>query len=780
MRSQRPDSARRETVLGPFLLGLALLLAGNAPAVLAAPVAGAAGTSPSVPPSTVQADAARTDGATGAAAALIASPRSFDSLGFPRAIRLSGDHNSVTIPFSVRLDEVARRVRLRLRFTPSPALLPDLSHLKVSLNGQMVATLGLPKDAGGTTQSREVEVDPRLVSDYNELRLQLIGHYVLECEDPFHDSIWLEIAPDSRIELGIERVVLTDDLALLPAPFFDRRDNRPLEVPFVFAQMPEPQLLHAAGVIASWLGALADYRPTRFPLAIGVLPPQHAIALVVNGQRLPGLALEAVAAPTISVHRLGPEGAQKLLVIRGRNVAEVETAVQALVLGQAVLTGSHATVTKVDAGERRAAYKGPRWVPIDRPVKFSELVSSADALQSHGYSPDPIRLSLRVPADLYAGFSSGVPISLRYRYSPPVQSNNSALDVAVNDRYLQTFRLQPTGAIGNTGRFSLPLIDSRDWLGPAEVEIPAFQLGSDNELQFQFRFEPATQGRCRSTPLDNMLGAIDPDSTVDLSDLPHYKRMPDLAAFVGSGYPFTRFADLGATTVVFADGAIDRTEGETYLALLGRLGRWTGVPALHHEIATVAALKGDVDRDLLLIGRALAGTRALGWEQDLPAVLAASRRMMRPADPVIGRAYDLRPVHEERLQPDGSVEVQALGDLGAVISFESPLESRRTVVAVAGTTPAALSATLEAIADPGLSQGIRGDAAFVRARDVSSYEVGRTYHVGDLSWWQRIWVHLAKYPLLLVLVVLIGALLAALLLYRVLRRRAARRLAAQD
>jgi hypothetical protein len=256
--------------------------------------------------------------------------------------------------------------------------------------------------------------------------------------------------------------------------------------------------------------------------------------------------------------------------------------------------------------------------------------------------------------------------------------------------------------------------------------------------------------------------------------------MPDLSAFVASGYPFTRFADLGATTVVFADGAIDRTEGETYLALLGRLGRWTGVPALYHEVTNVSALKGDLDRDLLLIGRALAGTRVLGWEQDLPAVVAASRRMMRPADPVLGRAYDLGPENEGRLRPEGSVEVQALGDLGAVISFESPLESRRTVVAVTGTTPAGLGATLDAISDPGLSQGIRGDAAFVRARSISSYEVGETYYVGDLSWWQRIWVRLAKHPLLLVVLVLIGALLAALLLYRALRRRAARRLVAQD
>jgi len=756
MQPRTPEPARRGAALTAFALGAMLWLTAAAAAAPAPSPANKA-----------------------AAPVLVDSSRSFSSLGFGQSIRLTGDHNGVMIPFSVRLDEVVRTARLRLRFIASPALLQDLSHLKVSLNGQLVATVPLPKDAAGATQVHDVDLDPRLISDYNELRLQLIGHYTLECEDSFHDSIWLEIAPDSAIELGVQRVALADDLGLLPAPFFDHRDNQPVEVPFVFATTPEPRLLRAAGVISSWFGSLADYRAVRFPVVVGTLPTRHAVALVVNGQSLPGIELEAVQAPTLSLRSLGADHVQKLLVIQGRNAAEVETAAHALVLGQTVLSGPRATVTKLDLGQPRAAYAGPRWIPTDRPVKFSELVRGAGALQAHGFTPDPVRVPLRVPADLYAGFSNGVPISLRYRYSPPIERNSSTLDIAVNDHYLQTFRLQPTGQIGSTDRFSLPLIDSQDWLGPAEVRVPAFELGSDNELQFQFRFEPAKQGRCRSTPIDNMRAAIDPDSTIDLSKLPHYKRMPDLAAFAGSGYPFTRYADLGSTTVVLADGAIDREEAEAYLALLGRFGRWTGVPALRHELATVSSLRGKVDRDLLLVGRALAQTSTLGWEHDLPAVLTASYRMLRPADPVLGGAYDLQSVHLATPRPDGRLELQAGGDLGALISFESPLHGARTVVAVTGATPAALRATLAALADSGIAQGIRGDAAFVRDRNVSSYEVGSTYFVGDLHWWQVIWFHLARHPVLLVIMALLGSLLVALLLYRALRRRAARRLAAQ-
>ncbi|MFO1402192.1 MAG: cellulose biosynthesis cyclic di-GMP-binding regulatory protein BcsB [Steroidobacteraceae bacterium] len=768
MPSCTPDPRRRGTAATAFALGAALALL-TATAASGAP-RGAATT-------------AGTSAARGSRNAppvvLVDSPRSFASLGYGQSIRLSGDHNSVTIPFSVRLDEVARTARLHLRFTASPALLPDLSHLKVSLNGQMLATVALPKESAGVAQVRDVELDPRLISDYNELRLQLIGHYTLDCEDTFHDSIWFEISPDSAIVLGVQRVALANDLALLPAPFFDHRDNQPVEVPFVFAAAPEPQLLRSAGVIASWLGSLADYRQTRFPLALGTLPARHAIALLVNGQSIPGVPLAPVQAPTLTLLGLGADGAQKLLVIQGRDAAQVETAAHALVLGQAALTGPQATVTRLDIGRPRAAYQGPRWIPTDRPVKFSELVGAADALQARGFTPNAVRVPLRVPADLYAGFSRGVPIWLRYRYSPPIERNSSTLDISVNDRYLQTFRLQPSGEIGGTDRFSLPLVDSQDWLGPAEVRVPAFQLGSDNELQFQFRFEPTKQGRCRSTPIDNMHAAIDPDSTIDLSDLPHYKKMPDLAAFVGSGYPFTRFADLGATTVVLADGPVDSGEAEVYLALLARLGRWTGVPALRHQLATAGALRGRVDRDLLLIGRALSQSAAIAGGHDLPAMIAAGSRMLRLDDPVFSGAYDLRSFHLDARRADGRLELGATGDLGALISYESPLHGDRTVVAVTGATPAGLRAALDAVRDAGVAGGIRGDVAFVRDRNVSSYEIGASYYVGDLGWWQVIWFHMSRHPVLLIFIVLAGSLVVALLLYRALRRRAVRRLAAQ-
>ena len=78
-------------------------------------------------------------------------------------------------------------------------------------------------------------------------------------------------------------------------------------------------------------------------------------------------------------------------------------------------------------------------------------------------------------------------------------------------------------------------------------------MGSDNQLQFQFAFGYAKDGKCRADALDLTRAAIDPDSTIDLTGFPHYTAMPNLAYFANSGYPFTKYADLAETVVIMPD-----------------------------------------------------------------------------------------------------------------------------------------------------------------------------------------------------------------------------------
>jgi len=159
-------------------------------------------------------------------------------LGGGGPIELRGVDGQATVALGLARDEVVTGAKLRLRLTYSPALMPELSHLRILLNGQTVVALPLPKEQAGREIAREVVLDPQYFTDYNHLRFDLIGHYTRECEDPQHSALWAAISDRSEIELEVRPLELRNDLALLPAPFFDPRDSRRLELPVVLPTSP--------------------------------------------------------------------------------------------------------------------------------------------------------------------------------------------------------------------------------------------------------------------------------------------------------------------------------------------------------------------------------------------------------------------------------------------------------------------------------------------------------------------------------------------------------------
>ncbi|WP_210235544.1 cellulose biosynthesis cyclic di-GMP-binding regulatory protein BcsB, partial [Mesorhizobium sp. M8A.F.Ca.ET.202.01.1.1] len=58
------------------------------------------------------------------------------------------------------------------------------------------------------------------------------------CEDPANSSLWATVSNASSLDLTYASLASKPDLAALPQPFFDRRDVRRLELPFVFPQKP--------------------------------------------------------------------------------------------------------------------------------------------------------------------------------------------------------------------------------------------------------------------------------------------------------------------------------------------------------------------------------------------------------------------------------------------------------------------------------------------------------------------------------------------------------------
>lgn len=697
----------------------------------------------------------------------------FRDLGAYTPLQLYGVDGVRTLSFGVRRDEAVIKAKLKLRFTYSPALIRELSHIKVLINGETLDSLLLPKETVTTEIEREIDIDPRYFTDFNHLSLQLIGHYTWQCEDAAHSSLWVAMNNQSTLQLTLQPLTLRQDLAYLPAPFFDSRDSRRLELPFVFSTKPELETVRAAGTLASWFGAQAAYRSARFDVLNDRLPKKHAVVFLTNGKRINGLELPDVKAPTISLVTNPAEPTTQLLVLRGRNAEDMNTAALALVLGEPVLSGRSATVASVTYAPRRPAYDAPNWARTDRPVKFGELVDTLSQLEAYGHVPDAIRVNLRVPPDLFTWNNPGVRVDLGYRYTPPVEVDNSMMTISINDKYIESLRLAPERDDA-TNRLLVPIFGTDTAQATEQLTLPAFQVGADNQLQFRFALDYFKRGACRDTDIAKPHSAIDPESSIDLSKFYHYVAMPNLALFANAGWPFSKFADLAETVVVVPDQPSAK-EVEAMLFLLGRIGRQTGTSALRYGLMRSSdVIEKKPDADLLVIGGPAGADVLSQWGKDLPLIIEKDLRSFAPVNPT--KALPQEFLRKERDSAAvWNVALQSKGQLAAIMGFESPIAKKRSVVAFASPEPAGLESAIDALEDGGRVQLIQADLALIHENTVESFRARDTYYVGYIPIYLWIWHALSDHFWVLAILAVVAGLLVAFWLFGLLKRATARR-----
>ena len=686
--------------------------------------------------------------------------RPFAELGvIEEDLRLRGDESRLLVPFGVRRDHALHKARLDLEFTPSPAMLRELSHLRVRLNGATVAALTLAdNDEQLPVQRHQVDLDPRLFTDYNTLEVALIGHYTWECENTQHSSLWADVSSASALVMEVERLPFRGDLSHLPLPFFDPRDNRSLSLDLVFATPPDLQTLRSAGVIASWFGALSAYRGVQFKTHIGQLPPDNAIMFALDGASVPGIPAATEATPGIALYPHPDNPLARILVISGKDSEQLQLAASALVQAPELLHGSRVDVSDFQPTAARARYDVPNWLSSRRAVSLGELIDDPRQLETQGHLPAPVRINFKLPPDLMTWNNRAVPMHLHYRYTPPQDTDNSSLSLSVNDQFLQAFRLKPDGE----DRLRVPVLGLGRQAVQDQLKIPAFKLGSSNVMAFQFALDYHSQDRCTDSLGETVRAAIDPHSEIDLSGFRHYVRMPDLALFANAGYPYSRQADLAETHVVFTQPAPGQGEIEAYLHMLGHLGASTGLAATRFSLGAASDLAPGLDRDILAIGIPEA------WKAQARARIDKSRRQLDAQRKV---TYQQR----SGAMPEQAQLVPGERQL-ALISMESPLAAKRTVVALTSEQPQDFQRFAAILSNPGLRGQIQGDVSLLSQTDVRHLALGPHYHVGHLPWYERIWFHLSQHPLILLLMAILAVVLIGLVLFWMLRGRAHRRL----
>jgi cellulose synthase operon protein B len=703
----------------------------------------------------------------------------FADLGAQDPLQLRGTDGINGVPFSVRNDEVVTGAVLHLIYSYSPALLPDVSQLNVLVNGEVAATLPLPHEQAGVTVARDITLDPRFITEFNHLNLELIGHYTHRCEDPSHSTLWATVSNASSLDLTYSSLPTTPELGALPQPFFDRRDVRRLELPFVFAAAPDPDTLAAAGTIASWFGSLAGYRGALFPAQVGNLPLSGDVVVFALADAHPeGVTMPDVTGPTVAVEARSEPARGQLLLILGRNGEELRTAASALALGENTLSGTTATITQLTTLKPRVPYDAPKWLPTNRPVRFGELVPASD-LSVTGYYAGPIALNLHVPPDLFMWNTKGAPLDLRYRYTVRPRPDRSSMNVSVNNNFVQAL---PIPAV-TPARFGLNSLLGRlgietSGTGVARriVRVPPLLLTPRSTLRMHFFYDIPNTGECAGRLMQNVEGAIDQDSTIDVSSFPHYMALPDLAAFANSGFPFTRMADLSQTAVVLPDNP---TPGDysLYLLAMGRMGESTGYPVTGVTVGTAADVNHFADKDLLMLGGPGRQPLLQQWAKSMPFSSDGDARTFRLAD----LAFRLRdwwhgPRGVERAPARADLSLVSNGGAALISGFESPLQAGRSVVALI-TSPGVSEAEMNAaLLDADMLASIQGAMNVIHGRTVTVTSNGEAYYIGTLSPIEYLRWIFSSHPLLLLLGGVIAAIVIAALFYRLLRAVAVRRL----
>ncbi|MDP1939950.1 MAG: cellulose biosynthesis cyclic di-GMP-binding regulatory protein BcsB [Gallionella sp.] len=677
------------------------------------------------------------------------------------------------LSFSMRADELITAAKLRLNYAWSPALIPELSHLKVLLNDELMTTLPLPRESSNG-QTSEIKLDPGMFIDFNKLSLNLIAHYTRDCEDPMHSTLWANVSNQSKLDLTIRHLKLPNDLALLPAPFFDRLDNRKLILPMIFPATPSNDVLRASGVVSSWFGALSSYRGAQFPVLINTLPKGNGVVIVAGSSAPAGLDLPAVTGPSLAVISNPLNANAKLLVVMGRNAAELDIAAQALTLGKSTLTGAYVSVQKMADIPARKPYDAPNWIPTDRPVNFGELARPME-LQVEGFTPDIIKVNFNIPPDLFPWRSAGVPMDLHYRYTPRRAADKSTLNVNINKQFVQALPLFSVPSKLEQ-KMKLPLMKDGKAIRNELVLIPHADLYGTNQLQLHYFFDYNKEGSCKDVYLNNERGVVDPVSTIDFSSLPHYTALPNLRFFVNDGFPYTRMADLSETAVVMPDNAAIG-EMETYLTVMGRMGKVTGYPAIRHVVIQAAGVDENSNKDLILIGSAGKQPLLERWADKVHPLLENGTHNLRlpgPFERLLSR-WENRDL-DDAMHRAGDLISKGDGGLGALVAFESPLKSGRSVVVFTGDSAEQISALTGYMVDPKYNAAFHGDLVLQSGKRIDGFQTGPTYYVGSLPWWTAMSWYVSSHPWLLVLAIGLVTLLVALMAFRYLRMRSAKRL----
>jgi hypothetical protein len=622
-------------------------------------------------------------------------------------IMLSGVHATQDITFTrpqawtLTADPV-----VHVQFEHSAALLPERSHLTVSVNDHPLGSIQLAAE-NVTLASADIRVPRSVLQDYNHLKFDVDQHYTKDCEDPFDPALWTRVTTATSIDLAYERKEVVGELLKWPFPLVDKLGYGPTEVTLVTPGGPSKDTVEALGVVGFALGRMADYREVDLANPVATAAEAHTAALLIGTSAEVPEALTLAGVPSLAddegLVALVPNPADKtlpVLIVTGGGPAGLAKAAATLA-GQdryQVLSGAISTVTSVSPSNLPPTAQSPLAAPPATKFTLKDLGMSGTTVR--GYYPAAIRVPLKLEGDALAQPGGGT-IRVDYAYSAQLDSRLSTMEIRLGGL---TLRSVPLDKVNGESQTSVAVPLPQDLLEPAD------------NIDIVFHLFPRDFDECERVSDKQIWGTVFASSAIELAR-DHVAEMPDLSLLRYGNWPFNALSPNGGTVVVLPDAPDGRAEaaGFMYATRMGKLTQ-TAQPDFTVLRAVDASFTDKADKNFVLLVDttpnslydSLAGASGLTLTGGPDRLLANGKDVLLNAS--VGTPY------------------------GTIEEAFSPGNAKRAVLVLRALREDGLTALVESATDLGKVKKLEGNVAVIGADlDVRTLDVATKQRWGTVA-----------------------------------------------
>ncbi len=688
-------------------------------------------------------------------------------------LRQTQDAATLTIPLPSRVH--VDTFKVHLVFTNSNVLLKRRSQLRLKLNGGIFAQASLDPDFPDGIMDAVVPASLVHPGD-NQMTIEVAQHYKGDCEDPGSPELWTTVdMKASRIEVSgwLKPVPLSlnalDNLLLIP----DWMPYRP-----VFQAMgTSPEHVQAGALITQALALRSRRQPVlpRVWLPKQGLPPADADVVRF------GLFEEM---PDV-LDALSPQDRER--IAQGAGIILLRARANApdhfeLILGAAtgkklvqlaeafawhkvpVAQGDRILVDEV-VSEQVSAYNAPHAVREGEVYRFADL--GAPTATIRGLKGSTF-LDVWVPPGLFAESHMDVELKLHFSYGAGLRSD-SVMNIYHNGRFVRGISLADIRGLS-----------IRDY----RVRIPMalFRPGR-NVFEFEARMSAQTGSNCQTGDTKNLLVTLFGDSTIEFPKAYHFAEMPDIGLTTATGFPYPD--DHGGSSIVIDQLSPRRLSAAWSMA--GRMAQLRHYPLTRIKVRVGKsddpnilrlAVLGEVEPELWhaapvdlsdrgtvnhpsLANPAALGAPALNWWEKLKLIFAVD----------VFHADKRALVDQAKVRQTYNLMNTAVWE-----QFEHPGYPKGTYSLIVADTERTLASSIEHLVTMWDSlEDIHGDVLVwgKLGRNAAGQPFwvaragGRSYHVGDISYLERLSYFAIRNPVFL-MVVLVSLFVVLAWLTRVL------------